>query len=66
MYTDKYNYLYKCMYTHIIVHIILHIVDIHEKGINTHIKVYIHKYNCMYTHMSYMNNNYNYTLIVII
>ena len=36
-----------------------------RKGINTHIKVCIHKYkysyNCMYTHMSYMNSNYNYT-----
>ena len=61
MYTDKYNYSHKCMYTLIIVYIILHIVDMHEKGINTHLKVCIHKYkysyNCMYTYMSYMNNN---------
>ena len=43
MYTDR------CMYTHIIIHIILHIVDIHEKGIITHIEVCIHKYNYSYT-----------------
>ena len=43
MYTDKNNYSYKCMYTHVIVHIITHKVDIHEKGIITHIKVCIHK-----------------------
>ena len=45
MYTDKYNYSYKCMYTQII----LHIVDIHEKGIITHIEVCIHKYKYSYT-----------------
>ena len=53
MYTDKYNYSYKCMYTHIIVHIILHIVDIHQNGIITHRNECIHKNkysnNCMYT-----------------
>ena len=53
MYTNKYNYSYKYMYTHIIVHIITHIVDIHEKGIITHIEVCIHKYEysntCLYT-----------------
>ena len=56
MYTEKYKYSYKCMHTHIIVHIVLHIVDIHEKGIITHIEVcmqkykyYIHSYKCMYT-----------------
>ena len=53
MYTDKYNYSNKCMHTHIIVHIVLHIVDIHEKGIITHIEVcmqkYKYSYTCMYT-----------------
>ena len=44
MYTNKYNYSYKCMYTHIIIHILTHKVDIHEKGIITHIEVCIHKY----------------------
>ena len=31
------------MYTHKIVHILNHIVDIHEKGMYTHIFVYIQK-----------------------
>ena len=41
------------MHTHIIVHIVPHIVDIHEKGIITHIEVcmqkYKYSYTCMYT-----------------
>ena len=37
--------------THIIVHILNQIVDIHEKGIITHIKVCIQKYKCSYTCM---------------
>ena len=36
------------MYTHIIVHILNHIVDIHEKGIITHIKVCVLKYLYVY------------------
>ena len=39
--------------THVVLSINNHIVDIHEKGIITHINVYIHNYeysyNCMYT-----------------
>ena len=45
--------VYTDINTHIIVCISTHKVDIHEKGIITHINVCIHKYkysnNCMYT-----------------
>ena len=41
MYTDKYNYSYKCMHTHIIVHIITHIEVCMQK--------YKYSYTCMYT-----------------
>ena len=35
--------------THIIVYILNHTVDLHERGINTHIKIRIHKYKYSYT-----------------
>ena len=35
------------MYSHIIVHILIHIVDIHEKGIITHIKVCAQIFVCI-------------------
>ena len=49
------KYVFTIINTHIIVYILNHMVDIHEKGIITHIKVCIHKYKysyiCMYTKM---------------
>ena len=44
-----------------------HIVDIHEKSINTHLNVCIHKYkysyNCMYTQI-YLDVNTNINILI--
>ena len=58
------------VHTNIIVRIITQIVDIHEKGIITHINVCIHKYkysyNCLNTQISLENLFDNHDIFFIV
>ena len=66
--TTKRKYVYTIINTHIIVCIITHKVDIHEKGIFTHINVCIHKHKnsntCMYKEIILYNYAYKSTILI--